>query len=181
MRYWSTVRVERLVTNGQRISTTSVKERSRFLGRRHILSFNSTWTAPITFHSPEYRHKNRHVAVQDAQTRQAWRLIPCCESHEKFRDSPNLDSECLIHFSRKGRKTFTVIYYAFLVLQENDSGVAQNAVRKGALLTTFTPLISALAVKVDLSPAFPGHFLSGECFWESPNLLSGQTLRKALR
>ena len=77
--------------------------------------------------------------------------------------------------------TFTVIYYAFLVLQENDSGVAQNAVRKGALLTTFTPLISALAVKVDLSPTFSGHFLSGERFWESPNLLSGQTLRKAPR
>ena len=114
-------------------------------------------------------------------TRQAWRLIPCCETHEKFWDSPNLDSECLIHFSRKGRMTFTVIYYAFLVLRKNDSGVAQNAVRKGALLITFTPLTSALAVKVGLSPTFPGHFLSGECFWESPNLLSGQTLRKAPR
>ena len=61
------VRVERLVPSGQRISTTSVKERSRFLGKRHILSFNSTWTAPITFNSPEYMHKNRHVAVQGAQ------------------------------------------------------------------------------------------------------------------
>ena len=92
-----------------------------------------------------------------------------------------MDSECLIHLSRKGRMTFTVVYYAFLVLQKNDSGVAQNAVRKGALLTTYTPLTRALAVKVDLSPTFPGHFLSGECFWESPNLLSGRTLKKALR
>ena len=121
------------------------------------------------------------VGPHGMATRQAWRLIPCCETHEKFRDSPNLDSECLIHFSRKGRKTFTAIYYAFLVLQENDSGVAQNAVRKGALLTTFTPLTSALAVKVSLSSTFPGRFLSGECFWKSPNLLSGQTLRKVLR
>ena len=121
------------------------------------------------------------TTTTDTPSRQAWRLIPCCETHEKFWDSPNLDSECLIHFSRKGRKTFTVIYYAFLVLQKNDSGVAQNMVRKGALLTTFTPLTSALAVKVGLSPTFPVHFLSGECFWESPNLLSGQTLRKALR
>ena len=108
-------------------------------------------------------------------------LIPCCETHEKFWDSPNLDSECLIRFSRRGRMTFTVIYYAFLVLRKSDSGVAQNAVRKGALSTTFTPLTSALAVKVGLSPTFPGHFLPGESFWESPNLLSGQTLRKALR
>ena len=65
--------------------------------------------------------------------------------------------------------TFTVVYYAFLVLQKNDSAVAQNAVRKGALLTTFTPLTSALAVKVGLPPTFPGHFLAGECPWESLN------------
>ena len=122
-----------------------------------------------------------HVKYAFLDASQVWRLTPCCGTYERFWDSPNLDSECLIHFSRKGRMTFTVIYYAFIVLQKNDSGVAQNAVRKGALLTTFTPLISALAVKVDLSLTFPGHFLSGECFWESPNLLSRQTLRKALR
>ena len=54
-------------------------------------------------------------------------------------------------------------------------------VRKGTSLSTFTPLTSALAVKVSLSPTFLRHFLSGKCVWERPNLLSGQPLRKGLR
>ena len=35
---------------------------------------------------------------------------------------------------------------------------------KGGFIDHFYATTSALAVKVSLSPTFPGHFLTGECF-----------------
>ena len=61
--------------------------------------------------------------------RQAGRFIPCCETYEKFWDSPNLDSKCLTHVFLKRKDDF---YSRILRVSRVTIGQLRSATKRDA-------------------------------------------------
>ena len=61
-------------------------------------------------------------------SRQAGRFIPCCETYEKFWDSPNLDSKCLTHVFLKRKDDF---YSRVLGVSRVTIGQLRSATKRG--------------------------------------------------